>query len=628
MNALHVLDAPARAIATIAINALWEDAIIVLAVALLLRLWPRLNAATRYTAWFLALIAALGAPVATTLSVRYVIPSPSTALRALRVNRVEGPTRSIAALPRLRASGASPMTTQRAEPILSARSAVEGLGVTRPQIALPTDAAIAIALLWVLAALVILVRLVAGLVKLESLKHNALPLPLEYRDALLRFRADSHGRDVRFCVSDETEVPVAVGLFDSMILIPRCLLDSLSQEELEQVCLHERGHLRRADDWTNLLQRVLVALLCLSPAVYAIARGLDLEREVACDDDVVTETGAVRPYAQCLTRMAEVTAWPHRALAAPGVFVTRRGISERIERLLRAGRNATRGLALGPSATAIVLLAALTLGMGLVAPTIAAPSPAPTPHVISIPAHHVHVAAKHIHIPAKHVYVRGYDVNVPPVHVNVPGVHVHVPPVDVNVPGVNVNVPAIDVDVPEMHFDVPNPTANFRSASCTSACEFDKVNWPGRNLSGRSYSASSFSGAMLAGADFSHDVFNAVDFSKADLRNANFTDAKLEYVDFSHARLDGARFDGATLDVCDFSGVDMRSVDLSRAHLDSLCAMSLSHTSSSAPRHGESYLYLLAKAGYGNISASDVEELFDDGVPARHDIIRLRDDGF
>ncbi len=596
MNAaLQALETPARMVAVIAINALWEDALILVAVALVLRLWPRLSAATRYTTWFVALIAALAAPIATTLSLH------ATSVRAV--------TR-FAATHDVALSHGGPSTSAAARPALGmigrhAESAVTGgtLGetsaapdVARPEIILSSAAAFAIALLCVLASLVVLVRLVAGLLRLETLKRNALPLPLAYRDAL---RQDSrHGRDVRFCVSDETDVPVAIGLFDSMVLIPRHLLESMSPSELEQVCLHERGHLRRADDWTNLLQRVLVALLCFSPAVYAIARGLDLEREVACDDDVVAETGAIRPYAQCLTRMAELTAWPHDALAAPGVFVTRRGISERVERLLRAGRNAARGLALAPTAAAIALLAMLTLGMGLIAPTIAAPAvphvampgswreafhgnartdvalaptPTGTPRVISIPARHVHVPAKHIDIPPKHIHVRGYDVNVPPVHVNVPGVHVHVPAIDVNVPGVNVEVPPVNVDVPAMHFTVPNYSGYVHSPTCTAGCDFSGVDWRERNLSGRRYSGADFSDAELSGADFSRDTLSAVDFSAADLRNADFTDAKLEYVDFSDARLAGARFDGATIDVCDFSGVDMRHVDLSRAHLGSLC---------------------------------------------------------
>ena len=40
-----------------------------------------------------------------------------------------------------------------------------------------------------------------------------------------------------------------------------------------------------------------------------MARRLNLEREIACDDWVVAMTGAARPYAVCLTKMAERSAF-------------------------------------------------------------------------------------------------------------------------------------------------------------------------------------------------------------------------------------------------------------------------------------------------------------------------------
>ncbi len=62
-------------------------------------------------------------------------------------------------------------------------------------------------------------KLAVGLIRLEQLKRDALPLSVEYRDAMPQWiRANKGARDVRLCVSDETDVPVAVGLFDAMIL--------------------------------------------------------------------------------------------------------------------------------------------------------------------------------------------------------------------------------------------------------------------------------------------------------------------------------------------------------------------------------------------------------------------------
>ncbi|MFZ1017752.1 MAG: hypothetical protein WAN39_07775, partial [Candidatus Cybelea sp.] len=55
-------------VAATVLNALWQDALLVLCVWLLLRAWPRINAATRYVVWSATLVAALVVPVATTLA--------------------------------------------------------------------------------------------------------------------------------------------------------------------------------------------------------------------------------------------------------------------------------------------------------------------------------------------------------------------------------------------------------------------------------------------------------------------------------------------------------------------------------------------------------------------------------
>ena len=74
--------------------------------------------------------------------------------------------------------------------------------------------------------------------------------------------------------------------------------------------LHELAHLRRWDDWTKLAQRLAEAIFFFHPAIYWIARNLNLEREVACDDWVVVHTGRTKPYALCLTRLVETASSP------------------------------------------------------------------------------------------------------------------------------------------------------------------------------------------------------------------------------------------------------------------------------------------------------------------------------
>jgi cell division septum initiation protein DivIVA len=210
-----------------------------------------------------------------------------------------------------------------------------------------------------------------SLLHLERLKRDALPLPVEYRARLMRWNAAAKGaRAVRLCNSDEIEIPIAVGLFDAMILVPGRLLDELEPHDVDSIVLHELAHLRRADDWLNALERVAVALLFFNPAIRWLAAQLDLEREVACDDWVLQQNDAL-PYATCLAKVVEATSWPYRAMSAPGAFVTRRGMSIRIERLLSKQRDVRVRTSFGPAGAAVTVLAGLGIIAALVSPSIA-----------------------------------------------------------------------------------------------------------------------------------------------------------------------------------------------------------------------------------------------------------------
>ncbi len=97
-------------------------------------------------------------------------------------------------------------------------------------------------------------------------------------------------RPVKLCVSDRLRVPTAIGFTKPLVVIPSWTMEELSAAELNPILLHELAHLRRRDDWTNLVQKILGALLFFHPAVWWIEKKLALEREMACDDLVLAST--------------------------------------------------------------------------------------------------------------------------------------------------------------------------------------------------------------------------------------------------------------------------------------------------------------------------------------------------
>jgi hypothetical protein len=97
-------------------------------------------------------------------------------------------------------------------------------------------------------------------------------------------------------------------------------------------------HLRRRDQWTNLLQQASLVLLPWNPAVLWLNRQRCFERELACDDGVLRATNSRKTYAACLVRLAEDSMLRRKislALGILGAFQSRARESELVTRVRR-----------------------------------------------------------------------------------------------------------------------------------------------------------------------------------------------------------------------------------------------------------------------------------------------------
>ncbi len=176
-------------------------------------------------------------------------------------------------------------------------------------------------------------------------------------------RANHLRRRVRLLTSAEVASPVAVGYRHPAVVVPPGLLERLEEGERQSVLLHEMAHLARYDDLMALVTRALGALLVLHPLGAIVLGRIEREREMACDDFVVARTGAARSYARSLARLHDLRWGAGTRLLAPGILGRKSSLGDRIESLLRRGRefSARPSLAsLGVSA----LLLALLLGAG------------------------------------------------------------------------------------------------------------------------------------------------------------------------------------------------------------------------------------------------------------------------
>ncbi len=257
------------------VSALWQGAAIALILGLGLRLASyahlHIGAAHRFTIWASAFAIVAGLPF---------LPALEDGAR----------------------SGTAPHA------LLGASSPVSNLRLPRFHFAplqLNDRWALALAALWVTASLVRAAILAVHSLRLRRTLGAASPVAAD--GALREFLAAASpaGRSVELCTTRHLDRPAVIGFFAPRILIPDWLYARLTPGELEQVILHETEHLRRGDDWTNLLQKLALVLFPLNPALAWIERRLCREREMACDEGVVWRTQEPHAYASCLASLAE-----------------------------------------------------------------------------------------------------------------------------------------------------------------------------------------------------------------------------------------------------------------------------------------------------------------------------------
>jgi len=93
------------------------------------------------------------------------------------------------------------------------------------------------------------------------------------------------GKPVALIACSFVSSPMLIGFFSPAILLP----DSrISHEELDHAFRHELTHYRQMDTWRNLLTLIVTALHWFNPLVYLMAKVIRTDREVACDETVVT----------------------------------------------------------------------------------------------------------------------------------------------------------------------------------------------------------------------------------------------------------------------------------------------------------------------------------------------------
>ncbi|HEX5354226.1 MAG TPA: M56 family metallopeptidase [Rhodanobacteraceae bacterium] len=340
----------------------WTSAqalLLICAVALIVRLWPRLPAAARCALWWLVgLQLLLGlcwhAPIALPLP----LPGPAAAVQAPAAMAVQADAAKVSTI--------AAMSHAR---VMTAHPAHVASTATNP---LTRHWRIGLAALWLLGVLVQIPLLWLQHRRTWWLRRTA-TAPTSDLQALCdeaARRMELH-RAPKLLVSAHIESPLVVGVWRPTVLWPAALV--LARNEALLVLAHELAHVRRADAMSSWIPVLSQRLFFFHPWVYLAARRYAVQREAACDAMAVRGRSTdLHAYAGLLLRLG--VGHP-RQFGLAGASPTFRNLRQRLH-ILQQG-------AAAPSLRMWLLVGCVALIGAMPYRVVAARSTAATPPAIA-----------------------------------------------------------------------------------------------------------------------------------------------------------------------------------------------------------------------------------------------------
>jgi beta-lactamase regulating signal transducer with metallopeptidase domain len=304
---------------TLIVTWLWQGLAIACITVLALKATPRLNAATRHVIWWLALAAVLAIPVVHFAAPHADTPSMPEVMKSASVGAV------MLVLP-----------------------------------ALPRTVTTGLIAFWAFTLVFGLIRIARSCREVGRLKRTSVLFD-RAREARLTMwvsARDSSRRRMGLRMSESRAGACALGLGGPpIILVSGSLVEALTDDELDEIVMHEQAHLERRDDWLRLLQAIASSIAGLHPAMRFILRQIDADCEAACDDRVVARTGDARRYAWTLAAAASAAVERDELGLTPAATGTAAALRRRVNRLLDPRRDRGPRLAWGASLTSAAVLA-------------------------------------------------------------------------------------------------------------------------------------------------------------------------------------------------------------------------------------------------------------------------------
>jgi bla regulator protein blaR1 len=308
-------------------NHLWQSTFFAATVALLCLALLRQRASVRYWLWLAA-------------SVKFLVPLGWLMELGSRMQQAAAPTAGAA-------GGLTPVAS-----MVRGISEPFTLAVTAPLLenvpAPPSVVPMALLAIWICGFAASVAGWLRAWLRMRAAVRCASPI---------RAGAAAGFEGVRVLGSPSELEPCVFGVFRPVLLVPEGMGAHLTGEQLETILLHELCHVRRRDNLTAALHMLAEAVFWFYPPLYGIGGRLQMERETACDEEVLRVLPRPEIYAQGILAVCKfaVQAAPACAAGVAGPDLKRRIITI-------VARRAVRRMDFARKALVAAALGAATMG--------------------------------------------------------------------------------------------------------------------------------------------------------------------------------------------------------------------------------------------------------------------------
>jgi beta-lactamase regulating signal transducer with metallopeptidase domain len=153
-----------------------------------------------------------------------------------------------------------------------------------------------IAVIWTIGAVVLICRRSVQWSRLHKVVKASLPLNIE--------------APIPVHESKTLFEPGIFGIFSPTLLLPEGIASSLAPEQLDAIVAHELCHWRRKDNLTAAIHMIVEVLFWFHPLVWWLGNRLIVERERACDENVVQAGKNRQVYAEGILKVCQLYVEP------------------------------------------------------------------------------------------------------------------------------------------------------------------------------------------------------------------------------------------------------------------------------------------------------------------------------